>query len=806
MYFTHRRNFVLLLVLLAACSGTQQPKPKPPPSFAESTHFELPARPVTDPAPGCADSFRNAYQALEKAYEIRSATETLSTHCTAARSALEAAINTHCEGFKGPVMRGSLKIAFQCVSAAPDDMAKNMIASTVGVDTDRFVDAALAARPAVPQVAALPFAGEFVTALTDFVVSRAKQELFAYVADTLGTRLCSKRLDKVEVRSYFPSTCDLLVDADGNQQLGPEQIGRTLQAALSRDLRGLVPVAVGAVLARTDKLAGGQGRGIREIASALVAGEPLNEALEHAARTLPCDGAGDQRCVVPLMAAAGNAWLSNAPDLTKAAGAFSKRVKSSPKLAEYCGACKEVKQAETKVKSLKAAVDKLKNQLAQLRQRPRSLEHLSSMFTNVADLADLAIDAFAGGANKATLKNEIATMKAVWGRVESTWTAAASVLSIIEGLRQGQEPLGAMTQLASLLPCKTGKNMPCTLKVMAYVVRSVTETGGWSRVEPTDVEEVKTLLDRVNTKLLGYLSQDADTARWVSGAFPNGLRSSLGALFVEIRAVHQAVKAMAMEPDAGKQRVRLQRVAEASVSLARTALLVVGAQVDRNAADRLSRAAGEMLGAWQAGEARDYGRLIVHVLAIARELDAERPIPEPIRQYVPLVTAIASAESSTEMKAALEKYALPAGGWRLKRKTHPVVSLTAFVGFAGGYEELQPADSFLRGAATTTLFAPVGLDWSWGANGLFMSLVDVGTLTATRWGISDESIDTPELGIVQVFSPGLYLRRQVAGPITLGVGASGVPDLREEADVSQAAWRVLGFIGVDVTLMTFRTD
>ena len=83
-------------------------------------------------------------------------------------------------------------------------------------------------------------------------------------------------------------------------------------------------------------------------------------------------------------------------------------------------------------------------------------------------------------------------------------------------------------------------------------------------------------------------------------------------------------------------------------------------------------------------------------------------------------------------------------------------------------------------------------------------MIDVGVLTAARLGIGNGDAEAPDPSLKQVIAPGLYWRISVGGPLVVGAGGTIIPDLRkDDAGNRHTAFRVVGFIGLDVTILPF---
>lgn len=218
---------------------------------------------------------------------------------------------------------------------------------------------------------------------------------------------------------------------------------------------------------------------------------------------------------------------------------------------------------------------------------------------------------------------------------------------------------------------------------------------------------------------------------------------------------------------------------------------------------------------WKDGESIDDRNLLKALLPI-------------VSKYTPLIVEIASAKSSKDVASAFEAAAAPVGSYKVKFE-RPTIALNAFVGAFVGEERIQKGN--VKDASPTfAMFAPVGVHLSYptfrGVGpqiGAMLSVLDLGTLTQQRFDdeLKDENekdVGTTEktanVSLTQVFSPGAYVtvaiaNRNLRTPITLGFGASFVPNLRavtleDELGTVQDTASVLrwgGFVAFDLTLL-----
>ncbi|HEX2687282.1 MAG TPA: hypothetical protein VHN14_11725 [Kofleriaceae bacterium] len=190
--------------------------------------------------------------------------------------------------------------------------------------------------------------------------------------------------------------------------------------------------------------------------------------------------------------------------------------------------------------------------------------------------------------------------------------------------------------------------------------------------------------------------------------------------------------------------------------------------------------------------------------ALAEDLGMPEPLPASMREYLPLVTALASASTAEEVKSAFEKYAAAPDAYKKKRAAGSHVSISGIV--AGSFGVERGFGGKLGTGGSTGLFVPVGLDVVWGgcrACGLFASILDLGSVASLHLS-SDDATAAKDATWSQVLAPGLSFRMAIGGPFVWGVGASIASGIRQDSSgESQTIWRVLGYLGVDVAILPF---
>jgi hypothetical protein len=155
-----------------------------------------------------------------------------------------------------------------------------------------------------------------------------------------------------------------------------------------------------------------------------------------------------------------------------------------------------------------------------------------------------------------------------------------------------------------------------------------------------------------------------------------------------------------------------------------------------------------------------------------------------LAKYGSFISTVATAKTSAEVQAALESFALPAGSARIKRRSAFNVSLNGYAGLFGGHENIKGTNN--KALNSFGVAAPVGIAISIGqptakrafSNTLFLSLIDVGALTAFRFG-DDSTESVPTVRLKNILSPGIFYSLGLPNsPISLNLGYQVGPLLR----------------------------
>lgn len=161
------------------------------------------------------------------------------------------------------------------------------------------------------------------------------------------------------------------------------------------------------------------------------------------------------------------------------------------------------------------------------------------------------------------------------------------------------------------------------------------------------------------------------------------------------------------------------------------------------------------------------------------------------------IAAVASAQSTADLKAALDDYSLPAGSYTQQQTTKFSITLNSFFGAGLGAETLT---GNLQGTGTAKtrmrlgFAAPVGIDFNFGvadtskpSNGhffetgawsVFVPVLDVGAVASWRLGSGGGSVAA--ITWQNIVAPGLYVvwsKRD--SPFSILLGAQYGPELRK---------------------------
>ncbi len=210
----------------------------------------------------------------------------------------------------------------------------------------------------------------------------------------------------------------------------------------------------------------------------------------------------------------------------------------------------------------------------------------------------------------------------------------------------------------------------------------------------------------------------------------------------------------------------------------------------------------------------------------------EKPVAQSMIKYGTLISTVANAQSSDEVKKAIEASVLPAGSSAIKRNSNWSVSINAYVGAYYGkvytHEQKYVYDTsntivdstrVQKSYKTFGLYAPVGVSLNKGSKsgwGLSLSaqVIDLGALVNFYLKEGDQTALPSDFKVrlSNIFAPGVQLGINIPKtPLTLMGGIQYVPALYETSQIKSKpeitasdAYRVhLGLV-VDIPLWNLK--
>ncbi len=225
--------------------------------------------------------------------------------------------------------------------------------------------------------------------------------------------------------------------------------------------------------------------------------------------------------------------------------------------------------------------------------------------------------------------------------------------------------------------------------------------------------------------------------------------------------------------------------------------------------------------------ARDFGLALSRTVVLVRELRGS-DLPPNVVTFAALASSLTEAKNGDDVRRAFESAASPVGGWQAKRFGDGGATITAYPGFALGWEELARQGKLPwmeDGTGSIGVAMPIGIEFRhrraaadtafhgcsfYCGTGLFFPIIDPGALLSYRIGGARDVESVPNTTLRQVFAPGIYasvaLTRTI--PLTLLLGAQFMPALRKvdqagAGTTDRHAVRFGAAISADVTLFRF---
>jgi|GEM_PF-1958431 len=187
-------------------------------------------------------------------------------------------------------------------------------------------------------------------------------------------------------------------------------------------------------------------------------------------------------------------------------------------------------------------------------------------------------------------------------------------------------------------------------------------------------------------------------------------------------------------------------------------------------------------------------------------------------KYGTLVSTVAGAQSSDEVKKALDASVLPVGSASIKRKTDWSFSINAYVGAFWSYKNTAVSKDSIPSLG---LAAPIGFNASkgtrngkWGGFSANIQVIDLGALV-NYYLIKGDAASLPNdfnVKLSNIFAPGFNLLYNIPKtPLSLGWGGQYIPTLYKYDQVNGAnnlvatnAWRWQVSLLVDIPLFNLK--
>ena len=220
--------------------------------------------------------------------------------------------------------------------------------------------------------------------------------------------------------------------------------------------------------------------------------------------------------------------------------------------------------------------------------------------------------------------------------------------------------------------------------------------------------------------------------------------------------------------------------------------------------------------------AADYGGAISGIIDLTERfisLDTTRANGEKLKafsaainKYGNFMVDILTADSSTNVEAALRKATLGTGGYRVKLTSKAAATISLFPGAFVGQESVSLDNGNTRLTDPSVgAFLPIGISLTAATNwkvlpdvGFYLQALDLGAALNYRLTSSDSVGASPAYSFKSMLSPGAYITTHLGrSPLVLGIGANLTPAMREVTSGTVTtqvnALRFGIFLGVDVT-------
>ncbi len=246
---------------------------------------------------------------------------------------------------------------------------------------------------------------------------------------------------------------------------------------------------------------------------------------------------------------------------------------------------------------------------------------------------------------------------------------AVAVYQAVEAARAGGSPILAVGTAAKSIGCKAEGSSGCAVHFVGIVLEAFSaQYKTLQSIKPEDGADVAALVDLLAANVI--LQVQNDSAASLLQPFVSDLdklRKNLQALVAPVCQVVSDVGTLRTTGTPADQKAALSL--DIVENLTTIWSLGLPGVPDIKAADRakLVNIIKDVQDAWTADQTGQYDRLFADLFSLSKDLDIYFPLPASVQQYLPLVTALTTAQTPDDVTAAFEKYAAPLGSWRDKQ-------------------------------------------------------------------------------------------------------------------------------------------
>lgn len=197
---------------------------------------------------------------------------------------------------------------------------------------------------------------------------------------------------------------------------------------------------------------------------------------------------------------------------------------------------------------------------------------------------------------------------------------------------------------------------------------------------------------------------------------------------------------------------------------------------------------------------RSYTERVSYLIMLAENCEEMQKIIQKnhrayarFKMFAVFFAQLSDAKTKEDAKLALKTFALPPDSYMSKRKDNMRLSISSYLGFAGGIETYKSGSFFYYG-----LTAPIGLEASWGTRrkgsvSILGTVFDLGAVVNSQIYNTSESFS-----LRNIYAPGVGL---IYGfpemPLSLGMGYARVNSVKQ---YDRGEHRCYLFLGIDMPL------